>query len=112
MLGGYLGQHEQQTRRNQHIAAVVHKARAVIETRRVHGQQPRPRQHGDKEKQQEIKAAKQRNNALQQRGLIEFDGGHGPQLSWEPTAVQLAGLSFADDSSRPRLIPPAIGLLP
>ena len=92
----HLSHHKQEPCCNQHIAGMVGKTGAVIKTRGIHGKQPCAGQRYDKQQQQEVKAAKQRNNALQQRRLVKFGGGHGPQLSWERATVCIAGLSFAD----------------
>ena len=71
---------KQQHQRDDHVARMVDKARAVVVARGVHGQQAGPGQYQHQHHEPAVETAKQRQDARGQRGLVDR-GFHGPRLS-------------------------------
>ena len=68
---------------NQHVAAVVHKPRAVVEAGRIHDHQAGTGQQENGKRQRAVKALEHRGGALEKGRFIE-NGGHeeGLSASW------------------------------
>jgi len=71
-----LGHAKHDDPRNQHVSAVVDKARAMVMSSGIHDEQSSAGQHKDRKSQGAIKSFKQMKDSRPQRGLFD-DAAHG-----------------------------------
>ena len=108
-LRWHLRHDEQNGRRQQHVAPMVDKARAVVVTRGIHRQQAQAREQGDEQQQHPIEAQEHGHNALQQRRFVKFSR-HKRRLSSAEnlfTIIEYAHHPFAVPA-RFSLLPPVV----